>query len=74
MTTTYDAAWVAEMEAKYARLEAEGLYHPDQEHASCGVGLVVAIDGTPSPAPHTTSPRHHTQSPIDGVPKAIRLT
>ncbi len=48
MTTTYDAAWVAEMEAKYARLEAEGLYHPDQEHASCGVGLVVAIDGTPS--------------------------
>ena len=36
------------MEADFARLEAEGLYHPDQEHASCGVGLVVAIDGTPS--------------------------
>ena len=44
---TYDDAWVAGMEAEYARLEAEGLYHPEQEHASCGVGLVVAIDGTP---------------------------
>ncbi len=35
------------MEAEFARLEAEGLYHPEQEHASCGVGLVVAIDGRP---------------------------
>ena len=35
------------MEAEFARLEAEGLYHPEQEHASCGVGLVVAIDGKP---------------------------
>ena len=48
MTTIYDDAWIARMEADFARLEAEGLYHPDQEHASCGVGLVVAIDGTPS--------------------------
>ncbi|MFQ8431628.1 glutamate synthase large subunit [Amaricoccus sp. W119] len=45
--TVYDDAWVARMEAEYARLEAEGLYHPEQEHASCGVGLVVAIDGKP---------------------------
>jgi len=45
--TTYDDAWVARMEAEYARLEAEGLYHPEQEHDACGVGLVVAIDGTP---------------------------
>ena len=45
--TTYDDAWVARMEAEFARLEAEGLYHPEQEHASCGVGLVVAIDGKP---------------------------
>ena len=45
--TTYDEAWVARMEAEFARLEAEGLYHPEQEHASCGVGLVVAIDGKP---------------------------
>jgi glutamate synthase (NADPH/NADH) large chain len=45
--TVYDQAWVAKMEAEFARLEAEGLYHPDQEHSSCGVGLVVAIDGKP---------------------------
>ena len=45
--TTYDAAWVARMEAEHARLEAEGLYHREQEHDACGVGLVVAIDGTP---------------------------
>ncbi|TPE52618.1 glutamate synthase large subunit [Amaricoccus solimangrovi] len=45
--TVYDEAWVARMEAEFARLEAEGLYHPEQEHSSCGVGLVVAIDGKP---------------------------
>ena len=45
--TIYDDAWVARMEAEFARLEAQGLYHPEQEHASCGVGLVVAIDGKP---------------------------
>ena len=45
--TKYDEAWVARTEAEFARLEAEGLYHPEQEHASCGVGLVVAIDGRP---------------------------
>ncbi|MFO1105635.1 MAG: glutamate synthase large subunit [Amaricoccus sp.] len=45
--TKYDAAWVARMEAEFARLEAEGLYRAEDEHASCGVGLVVAIDGKP---------------------------
>ena len=45
--TKYDEAWVAKMEADFARLEAEGLYHSEQEHSSCGVGLVVAIDGKP---------------------------
>jgi len=30
-----------------ARLEADGLYRADQEHAACGVGLVAAIDGRP---------------------------
>ena len=45
--TTYDDAWVARTEAEFARLEAEGLYHPEQEHDACGVGLVVAIDGKP---------------------------
>ncbi|MEM1267526.1 MAG: glutamate synthase large subunit, partial [Pseudomonadota bacterium] len=29
------------------KLTAEGLYHPEQEHGSCGVGLVVAVDGKP---------------------------
>ncbi|MCC0067301.1 MAG: glutamate synthase large subunit [Rhodovulum sp.] len=45
--TTYDESWAARQEAKFARLEAEGLYHPSEEHDSCGVGLVVALDGTP---------------------------
>jgi glutamate synthase (NADPH/NADH) large chain len=45
--TTYDDAWVAATEAEFKRLEAEGLYHPEQEHDACGVGLVVAIDGKP---------------------------
>ena len=45
--TIYDEAWVERTEAEFKRLEAEGLYHPEQEHASCGVGLVVAIDGKP---------------------------
>jgi glutamate synthase (NADPH) large chain len=45
--TSYDATWVAAKEAEFARLEREGMYHPEQEHASCGVGLVVAVDGQP---------------------------
>ncbi|MFO1208257.1 MAG: glutamate synthase large subunit [Amaricoccus sp.] len=45
--TNYDEAWVARAEAEFKRLEAEGLYHPEQERDACGVGLVVAIDGKP---------------------------
>ena len=45
--TTHDETWVAATEAELKRLEAEGLYHPEQEHDACGVGLVVAIDGKP---------------------------
>ncbi len=30
-----------------AHLAAEGLYDPADEHDSCGVGLVAAIDGKP---------------------------
>src|SRR5918996_562274 len=45
--TKYDDAWVARREVEFARLEREGLYHPEQEHDACGVGLVVAIDGRP---------------------------
>jgi glutamate synthase (NADPH/NADH) large chain len=46
--TKYDAAWVAEQEAQRALLAERGLYSPEDEHSSCGVGLVVSIDGTPS--------------------------
>ena len=46
--TKYDAAWVAAEEARRARMDAEGLYRAEHEHSSCGVGLVVAIDGKPS--------------------------
>ncbi|MBN2907403.1 MAG: glutamate synthase large subunit [Rhodobacteraceae bacterium] len=46
--TKFDAAWVAREEAKRAYMAEHGLYREDDEHASCGVGLVVAIDGKPS--------------------------
>jgi glutamate synthase (NADPH) large chain len=46
--TKYDAAWVAAEEAKRAWMAENGLYRDEDEHASCGVGLVVSIDGTPS--------------------------
>ena len=29
-------------------LEQTGMYNPDEEHASCGVGMIAAMDGTPS--------------------------
>ncbi len=45
--TKYDAEWVARMEAEFAELEARGLYRAEDEHSSCGVGLVVAVDGKP---------------------------
>ncbi|PTE23715.1 glutamate synthase large subunit [Cereibacter changlensis JA139] len=46
--TIYDEAWVKAEEAKRAWLDENGLYKSDDEHASCGVGLVVAISGKPS--------------------------
>ncbi|MGG7645423.1 glutamate synthase large subunit [Rhodovulum sp. YNF3179] len=46
--TEYDANWVAQEEAKRAFMAENGLYRPEDEHASCGVGLVVSIDGKPS--------------------------
>lgn len=45
--TKYDAEWAARHEAARKRLAAEGMYREEDEHASCGVGLVVAIDGKP---------------------------
>ncbi len=46
--TVYDDAWVKAEEVKRAWLNANGLYKADDEHASCGVGLVVSIDGKAS--------------------------
>jgi glutamate synthase (NADPH/NADH) large chain len=40
---TFVESWPREA----ARLAREGLYDPAEEHASCGVGLVAAIDGKP---------------------------
>ena len=45
---TFDADWVAAEEAKRAWMDANSLYRAEDEHASCGVGLVVAISGKPS--------------------------
>jgi glutamate synthase (NADPH/NADH) large chain len=39
---------VAWMDAERQRLAVEGMYSPDEEHDSCGVGLVAATDGKPS--------------------------
>ncbi|EEW23807.1 glutamate synthase large subunit [Rhodobacter ferrooxidans] len=46
--TAYDDAWVKAEEAKRAWLDANGLYKAEDEHASCGVGLVVSITGKAS--------------------------
>src|SRR6266478_8618789 len=39
--------WVAEWRANARHLAAAGLYDPADEHDSCGVGLVAALDGRP---------------------------
>ena len=46
--TKYDDAWVAREEAKRAFMAENGLYDTSEEHSSCGVGLVVSVDGTKS--------------------------
>ncbi|WP_439150472.1 glutamate synthase large subunit [Sulfitobacter sp.] len=46
--TKYDDAWVAREEAKRAYMAENGLYSEEEEHSSCGVGLVVNIDGSRS--------------------------
>ena len=48
--TKYDADWVAREEAKRAMMAEQGLYDPQEEHSSCGVGLVVNVDGSKSRA------------------------
>ncbi|MDZ7711162.1 MAG: glutamate synthase large subunit [Roseovarius sp.] len=46
--TTYDVDWAANEAAKRDWLAANGMYAREEEHSSCGVGLVVSIDGKPS--------------------------
>ena len=45
--TTHDPAWAAREDARRAWMAEHGLYNPADEHSSCGVGLVVALDGQP---------------------------
>ncbi|MFT6457254.1 glutamate synthase large subunit [Pseudophaeobacter arcticus] len=44
----YDADWVRAEEAKRKWMAENGLYTEEEEHSSCGVGLVVAVDGKAS--------------------------
>ncbi len=46
--TTYDETWVAAEEAKRRWMAENGLYREEDEHSSCGVGLVVSIKGVAS--------------------------
>ncbi len=46
--TKFDAGWVRNEEAKRKWLAENGMYSEEEEHSSCGVGLVVSIDGKPS--------------------------
>jgi len=46
--TKFDADWAAAEESRRAWMAENGLYREEDEHASCGVGLVVSIDGKPS--------------------------
>ncbi|KIC41007.1 glutamate synthase [Ruegeria sp. ANG-S4] len=46
--TKYDADWVRSEEAKRTWMAENGLYSEEEEHSSCGVGLVVSVDGKAS--------------------------
>ncbi len=46
--TKYDADWVRAEETKREWMAKNGMYSEEEEHASCGVGLVVSIDGKKS--------------------------
>ncbi|WP_171103918.1 glutamate synthase large subunit [Ruegeria sp. HKCCD7255] len=46
--TKYDADWVRAEENKRKWMVENGLYSEEEEHSSCGVGLVVSVDGKPS--------------------------
>ncbi len=46
--TKFDADWVRAEEAKRQWMAENGLYSEEEEHSSCGVGLVVSVDGKSS--------------------------
>ncbi|WP_397541569.1 glutamate synthase large subunit [Roseovarius salis] len=46
--TKLDQDWAAAEEARRTWLAENGMYRAEDEHSSCGVGLVVSIDGQPS--------------------------
>jgi glutamate synthase (NADPH) large chain len=46
--TKFDAEWVRKEEKKRNWMAENSLYSEAEEHASCGVGLVVSIDGKKS--------------------------
>ncbi len=48
--TKFDQKWVEEQEALRAELNESGMYREAEEHAACGVGLVVNVDGVPKRA------------------------
>ncbi|QUS36123.1 glutamate synthase large subunit [Falsirhodobacter algicola] len=60
--TTYDENWVRAEEAKRQWMHENGLFRFDDEKSSCGVGLVVALNGQPA--------RRVVQAGIDAL-KAI---
>ncbi len=46
--TRFDQQWATREAEKRAWMDENSLYRAADEHASCGVGLVVSIDGKPS--------------------------
>ena len=46
--TDFDESWVAREEAAREWMGENSLYRTEDEHSSCGVGLVVSIDGKAS--------------------------
>ena len=46
--TNFDQDWMAKEEAKRNWMAENGMYAHEEEHSSCGVGLVVSVDGKPS--------------------------
>ncbi|TDE35919.1 glutamate synthase large subunit [Antarcticimicrobium sediminis] len=46
--TKYDENWALAEEAKRKWMAENGMYSETEEHSSCGVGLVVSIDGKKS--------------------------